>query len=199
MTEKGSAAHFEERRREMDKVYVFLADGFEEVEGLTVVDILRRAGADVTTVSIGADTMIRGSHGISVMADELFDENALADGDLYVLPGGMPGTLHLGEHEGLGRVLISAKKNGKKIAAICAAPSVLGALGLLEGEKAVCYPGMEEKLHGAETGTEEVVRSGQITTSRGVGTAIPFALELTAQLKGRETADRIAGSIVFRS
>ena len=183
----------------MDKVYVFLANGFEEVEGLTVVDILRRAGADVRTVSITGDLRINGSHGIGVIADELFDEEKLGDGDMFVLPGGMPGTLYLGEHDGLGRLLLNAKKAGKKIAAICAAPSVLGALGLLEGEKAVCYPGMEDKLLGAETGTAEVVCSGQITTSRGVGTAIPFALELTAQLKGREEADRIAKSIVFRS
>lgn len=181
----------------MNKVYVFLADGFEEVEGLTVVDILRRAGADVSMVSITGDLKINGSHGICVMADELFDEEKLADGDMYVLPGGMPGTLHLGEHAGLGRVLVDARKAGKKIAAICAAPSVLGALGLLEGEKAVCYPGMEDKLLGAQTSSQAVMRSGQITTSRGVGTAIPFALALTAQLKGQEEADRIAASIVF--
>ncbi|MCR5160910.1 MAG: DJ-1/PfpI family protein [Lachnospiraceae bacterium] len=183
----------------MNRVYVFLADGFEEVEGLTVVDILRRAGADVTTVSITGNLKINGSHGIGVMADVLFDEEKLSDGDMYVLPGGMPGTLYLGEHDGLGRVLLNAKKAGKRIAAICAAPSVLGALGLLEGERAVCYPGMEDKLLGAETGTEEVVCSGQFTTSRGVGTAIPFALALTAQLKGQEEADRIAKSIVFRA
>jgi 4-methyl-5(b-hydroxyethyl)-thiazole monophosphate biosynthesis len=181
----------------MKKAAVMLAPGYEEGESLFVVDIIRRGGFECD--SIGLDgKQVTGCNGITALADKVFD-GTLDGYDLVVLPGGMPGTLHLGEHEGLGRVLISAKKNEKKIAAICAAPSVLGALGLLEGEKAVCYPGMEEKLHGAETGTEEVVRSGQITTSRGVGTAIPFALELTAQLKGRETADRIAGSIVFRS
>ena len=126
----------------MDKVYVFLANGFEEVEGLTVVDILRRAGADVKTVSITGDLRINGSHGIGVIADELFDEEKLGDGDMFVLPGGMPGTLYLGEHDGLGRLLLNAKKAGKKIAAICAAPGyVLGQLRDLEGVRFTCFDG----------------------------------------------------------
>ena len=182
-----------------EKAYLFLAEGFEEVEGLTVVDILRRAGTDLKMVSVSGDRSVTGSHGITVMADLLFDGRELQDAAMYILPGGMPGTLHLREHEGLGQLLKDAKAKGKKIAAICAAPTVLGALGLLEGEDAACYPGNEEKLTGANVKFDEVVESGLVTTSRGVGTAIPFALALAAQLEGQETADRLAKAIVFRA
>lgn len=116
---------------------------------------------------------------------------------MYVLPGGMPGTLHLGAHQGLAALLKSAEAEGKKVAAICAAPSVLGGLGLLKGKTAVCYPGFEDKLQGAEVKESPAEVSGYITTSRGVGTAIPFALALIAQLKDQETADEIGKSIVW--
>ena len=181
-----------------EKVYVFLADGLEEIEGLTVVDILRRAGVSTEMVSVTDSLDITGSHGIQIKADRLFDETLFSDGTMFVLPGGMPGTLHLKEHEGLGALLKEAKSAGRKIAAICAAPTVLGALGLLEGETAVCYPGNEEKLTGATIGSQPVVVSGQITTSRGMGTAIPFALELVAQLKNPEEADRLAAAIIWK-
>ena len=181
----------------MKKVYVFLADGFEEIEGLTVVDILRRGGVDVETVSIRETVEIRGSHGIELRADRLFGEDLLEKGDLFVLPGGMPGTKYLGEHTGLCALLKEAKEQGKELAAICAAPSVLGDLGLLAGEKATCYPGLEDRLTGAEVLYDKVVESGQFTTSRGLGTALPFALSLLGRLMGKETADRIARSVVF--
>ncbi len=182
----------------MEKVYVFIAEGFEEIEGLTVVDILRRAGIETVMVSVSGELQVTGSHGIRVMTDILFDEKALQDGTYYVLPGGMPGTLHLGEHEGLCRLLKEAKQQGKKLAAICAAPTVLGQLGLLEGEKAVCYPGREDCLTGAEVLYDETVVSGNVTTSRGMGTAIPFALCLLAQMQGKEAADKMGTGIVFR-
>lgn len=182
----------------MDKVYVFLADGFEEIEGLTVVDILRRGKVDTVTVSITGSLTIHGSHGIDVLADVLFDETALEDGTIFVLPGGMPGTKYLGAHQGLTKLLKSAKAQGKRIAAICAAPSVLGDLGLLAGERATCHPGFEERLAGAEVVFDEVVESGQIITSRGMGTAIPFALALLAICKGQEAADEVAKALVFR-
>ena len=130
----------------MSKVYVFLADGFEEIEGLTVVDLLRRAGVEVCTVSIMGKKMITGSHKITVEADALFEECDYKDADILVLPGGMPGTRYLGEHKELVQMLIDADKKQEGIAAICAAPSVLGQAGVLQGKKATSYPGFEDML-----------------------------------------------------
>ena len=183
----------------MSKTYIFLADGFEEIEGLTVVDILRRGGVDIEMVSVGNSLYVTGSHQITVKADRLFADGPLDDALMYVLPGGMPGTTHLQEHAALGDLLKEAKAAGKKIAAICAAPRVLGGLGLLDGEAAVCYPGNEELLTGASVLYDEVAVSGQVTTSRGMGTAIPFALSLLGQLKGEEAAEKIEKGILYRA
>ena len=130
----------------MAKIYVFLADGCEEVEAMTPVDILRRAGHTVCTVSITGKELVTGANGIRLAADALLENVDGNDGDVFLLPGGMPGTLHLGECAALTSMLKVKYQEGKRIAAICAAPSVLGALGFLQGRKAVCYPGMEEKL-----------------------------------------------------
>ena len=181
----------------MSKVYVFLAEGFEEIEGLTVVDILRRAGVETVMVSISDTKKVAGSHGIAVEADAVYAETDFADGDMFVLPGGMPGTKYLGAHDGLTALLKEKAAEGKKLAAICAAPSVLGQLGLLAVHKAACYPGFEEKLTGAEVTMEQVAVSGNITTSRGMGTAIPFALALTEQLVGAEIAENLGKSIIY--
>ncbi|MDO4321806.1 MAG: DJ-1/PfpI family protein [Lachnospiraceae bacterium] len=182
----------------MSKVYVFLADGFEEIEGLTVVDILRRAGIETEMVSITGKKHVTGSHGIEIGADVLFEEIDSAQASVYVLPGGgMPGTRHLAAHEGLSKLLLGAETAGVKVAAICAAPSVLGELGLLKGHRAVCYPGFEEKLLGAEVTRGPVEVSGNVTTSRGMGTAIPFALALVAQLKDQKTADELGKAIIY--
>ena len=182
----------------MANVYVFTADGFEEIEGLTVVDLMRRAGARVEMVSISDGLAVKGSHGIEIKADTFFDDVDFGQADLLVLPGGMPGTLHLGEHRGLTKALVDFNAQGKRIAAICAAPSVLGDLGVLEGRKAVCYPGFEERLTGAAVERKEVVTDGNITTSRGLGTAIPFALELISLLLGEEKAEEIRKSVIFQ-
>lgn len=182
----------------MSKVYVFLADGFEEVEGLTAVDLLRRAGVDVVTVSINGNRIVTGSHRIPVAADVLFEEIEFSDADILLLPGGMPGTTHLAEHEGLGVLLKNAAEKGTGLAAICAAPTVFGGLGLLRGRTAVCYPGCEGKLTGAAIGNGNVEVDGNITTSRGVGTAIDFALELVKQLCGEEKSEQIAESILYK-
>ena len=136
----------------MSKVCVFLADGFEEIEGLTVVDILRRAGIKTETVSIMGRKEIHGAHQITVTSDSLFEETDMEDADMLVLPGGMPGTLNLKEHEGLRELLTSFDKRQKHIAAICAAPSILAGLGMLEGRKACSYPSFEEQLIGAHPG-----------------------------------------------
>ena len=181
----------------MKKAYLFLADGFEEIEGLTVVDILRRAGVDICTVSIMGKKEITGAHQIEVKADALYEECRFADGDMFILPGGMPGTRYLGEHQGLCQLLKEKAYDGVALAAICAAPSVLGDLGLLQGKKAICYPGFESRLAGATVTFEKVVTDGNITTSMGMGTAIPFALQLVTELIGEKTAHDVKDSIRY--
>lgn len=182
----------------MSRVYVFLADGFEEVEGLTVVDLLRRAGAEVVTVSIKeTEKKVTTSHGITLFTDALFEETDFSDGDMLVLPGGMPGTLNLGGYQPLVELLQKFYAEGRKIAAICAAPSIFGDLGFLKGKCATCYPSFEERLLDARISQNPVVTDGNVTTSRGVGTAIDFALSLITQLEGKEKAEEIAKSIVY--
>mgnify|MGYP003269342509 FL=1 len=180
----------------MSKVNVYLADGFEEVEGLTVVDLLRRAGIETDMVSIMGRKEITGARKIPVLADKLFEEQD--NPDVIVLPGGMPGTLHLKAHEGLADLIRKANKEGKLLAAICAAPTIYGEMGLLEGKNATCYPGMEDKLLGANWQEQPVVVDGSFVTSRGVGTAIAFALTLVTILKDEETAKSLANSIVYK-
>ena len=181
----------------MGKIYVFLADGFEEIEGLTVVDLLRRAGLETVTVSIMGRKEITGSHRIIVHADELFENVQFDDAKMLVLPGGMPGTLHLGEHLGLHHVLTKKMEENCPISAICAAPSILGDLGALKGKRAVCYPGFEDRLAGAIVTENPVETDGNITTSRGMGTAIPFALAIIARFQGEESAKKIANSVIW--
>lgn len=177
-------------------VYLFMADGFEEVEGLTVVDILRRAGVELKTVSIMGRKNITGSHQIEVVADLTFEE-ITEKADMLILPGGMPGTLHLKAHKGLEQLIRESTGHGTYLAAICAAPTVYGEQGLLKGKKATCYPGMENGLVGAEVRYESVVMDGTFITSRGLGTAIDFALKLVEVLESREVADTIAKQIVY--
>ena len=179
------------------KVYIFLADGFEDIEGLTVVDLMRRAQIDIKTVSIKDIRDITTSHGIHMQTDLVFKETDFSDADMLVIPGGMPGTKYLGEYQPLCDLLTDFYKQGKKVAAICAAPSVLGDLGLLKGKKATCYPGCEERLTGASTTTDQVVTDGHITTSRGMGTAIPFALELVTRMCGKEKSEALSKSIIY--
>lgn len=181
----------------MKKVSVFLADGCEEIEALTVVDILRRAGVHTDMVSITGKTEITGAHQIRILADVLYENMDFGETDMLVLPGGMPGTKHLQEHRGLAELLCAFDKEEKYLAAICAAPSVLGGLGLLKGKKACCYPSFEEKLTGAEVVTEPAVQDGRVITGRGMGTAIPFALKLTEVLCGSEKAQEIQRSVLF--
>lgn len=175
------------------KVYIFLADGFEEIEGLTVVDIMRRAKIDVETISITGQKQINGAHKIIVEADRLFEETDFSDGDMLVLPGGMPGTLNLKEHEGLRNLIGEFDKKKKYLAAICAAPSILSELGILKGRKACAYPSFEEGLDCAQVVHEAAVTDGHVTTGRGMGAAIPFALKLTELLCGTEKANEVCG------
>ena len=183
----------------MKKVAVLLADGFEEIEALTVVDILRRASVYVDTVSITDEYKVRGSHGINVQTEDLFDEVNFVEFDMIVLPGGMPGTTNLDEHPGVKRVVEDYVTSGKYVAAICAAPSILGSLGILNGRVATCYPGFEKKLFGAYITTDPVAKDGHVITSRGMGTAIEFASTLIGIIQDPESADKIKASILYSS
>ena len=178
-------------------VYLFVADGFEEIEGLTVVDLLRRAELEIRMVSVTGDKQVIGSHNIKVEADEIYGESDYTLADMLILPGGMPGTRHLAEHRELGVLLKQFHNEGKNIAAICAAPSVLGMLGILEGKRATCYPGYEDKLTGAvPTGTKTEV-DGNIITGKGMGVSIEFSLAVIDRLKDKETSQKIAASIQY--
>ena len=182
----------------MNKVYIFAASGMEEVECLTPVDLLRRGGADVVLTAVGGSLTVTGSHGITIQADCRIEDADLSDAAALVLPGGMPGTLNLQADRTLADALLRAAGTDTWICAICAAPRVLGHLGLLQGQTATCYPGVEEHLTGACTTKREVEVSGQFITSRGVGTAIPFALKILEKLEGKDVAEKIEKSIVFR-
>lgn len=179
----------------MSLVYTFLADSCEEVEALSVVDVLRRAGIEVVMVSVTGNKMITGSHKIKIEADALYDDVDINKGDMLFLPGGMPGTLTLKAHEGLKNDLLRFNEAGKKLAAICAAPSVLGELSLLKGKKATCYPGFEDKLLGADYTGDIFETDGNVTTGRGMGVAVDFGLELVRVLAGEGKAAEIKESI----
>lgn len=176
-------------------VFVFLADGFEEIEAIVPIDIFRRAGIDVTSVSISSKKEIRGAHDVTVIADSLFSETDFSENDLLYLPGGMPGTANLDAHEGLKALLVKQIGENKPVAAICAAPLILGKLNLLDGLEAICYPGYEINLKGATLSNEKIVKSGIISTAKGAGVALQFALKIVEDLKGKPVADKIAAAI----
>lgn len=181
----------------MSKIGIFMADGCEEIEGLTVVDIVRRAGIHITTISISDKKEVAGAHGITFLADAKKDEVDFSTLDGIVLPGGMPGTINLGADETVDKVIREFAAGGKLVAAICAAPSVLGQAGLLNGKHATSYPGFEPKLTGAVTSEDPVVQDGNVITSSGMGTAIAFALEIVSYFTDKKTADKLAESIIY--
>lgn len=182
----------------MSKTGIFMANGCEEIEGLTVVDILRRAGLTIEMISINGSTCVTGSHGIAFTADTVFENVNLDEYDAIVLPGGMPGTLNLGDHTGVVSAVRKFAEEGKLVAAICAAPSVLGAAGILKGKRAVCHPGFEEKLTGAIVSEDTVMTDGNIITSRGMGTAIDFALAIVTYFKDEDAASDLKQKLVYR-
>ncbi len=177
-------------------VTLFLANGFEEVEALTVVDVLRRAEIAVKMVSIDEDT-VTGAHGIKVVSDARFSEASLIPSRLLVLPGGMPGTSRLKAHEGLMAYVKEQSDSGTLIGAICAAPSLLDALGLLKNRHYTCSPGFESQDSTSVYRDEGVVVDGNIITAKGVGASMSFALELVKQLKGADIADALKQKMVF--
>lgn len=186
-----------EREIIMAKVYAFLADGLEEVECLAVVDVLRRSGVEVTLVSVTGDRKVTGSHGIELGTDALFEDVNPDVADVLFLPGGMPGTNNLKAHMGLRAAVECANKQGRRIAAICAAPSILGSMGLLKGRTATCYPGFEDQLTGVSYTSQGVVTDGNITTGRGLGFALDMGLELIRLLQGPLQAQKIAAAIQY--
>lgn len=181
-------------------IYVHLAEGFEEVEALTIVDILRRAGEDVKAVSITGEKQVTGTHGVPVIADILYEDADYDKCEMIVLPGGLPGAANLEEHEGLAaHIRCFAEDPAKKLAAICAAPMAFGTHGVICGKRATIYPGMEERLTGAgaETTGEAVTIDGNIITGKGPAYAMEFALTLVKELRGRKVAEKVAGGLLY--
>ena len=172
-------------------IYVFLADGFEEVEALTPVDVLRRFGLEVKTVSITDKKIVRGTHNIKVETDEVLKNVIDTDFDMLICPGGLPGADNLENCEGVVAMLNCGVNENRFLCAICAAPKIFGRYGIVNGKKATCFPGFEDKLIGADVKTDRVVRDGNIITSRGIGTAMEFALCLGEALCGKEKAEEI--------
>lgn len=180
----------------MKRIYVHFAEGFEEIEAVTPVDVLRRAGCEVTTISVTGSRQVKSSRGLVVMTDKLFEEVNYNDVDMLVLPGGMPGSKNLDEHEGLKANILQANKNGKWLAAICAAPMVFGHLGLLQGKKATCFPGCEPDLVGASYTASAVEVAGNIVTGKGPGVSVKFSLALAEALVGKAKADEVKESMM---
>lgn len=163
----------------MAKVYEFLANGFEEIEALAPVDILRRGGVEIQTVSITGNEWVETSHGVTVKADLVFEKvNSFDDADMLLLPGGMPGATNLNVHEGVKKVLLDQNAAGKRIGAICAGPMVLGGLGLLKGKKATCSPGFEKYLTGAEYTATLFQEDGNIITGEGPAATLPYSYRI---------------------
>ena len=176
-----------------------MADGCEEIEGLTVVDIVRRAKMEIVMISITGKREVTSSHQVTFLTDALAAEVDYDTLDGIVLPGGMPGTLNLQADETVNKVIRQFATEGRLVCAICAAPSVLGAADVLEGKWATCHPGFEEKLTGAKVEEKEVVVDGNVITSRGMGTAIPFALEIVRYFADDETVEQVRKGLVYRA
>lgn len=181
----------------MEKAFVFLAAGFEEMEALGTVDVLRRAGIQVITVSISDDKKVIGAHNISVEADALMKEVDMNGAAALVLPGGMPGATNLNASTALKEALLQQYRSEKIVAAICAAPLVLGGLGLLKGRKATCYPGFEESLIGAIPTGEAAVVDGNVITGKGPGVVYDFALALVAAIRSKAVAEEVAAGLLL--
>lgn len=181
----------------MAKVYEFLAEGFEEIEALIPVDVMRRGGVEIKTVSITGSELVTSSHGVVIKADQLWEDTDLSDADLLLLPGGLPGATNLNEHEGLKAALVAHCKAGKLIGAICAAPLVLGGLGLLQGKHATCYPGFEGTLEGAHYTADLYTDDGNITTGEGPAATLPYAYALLSKLTDHDNAVNVAGGMRY--
>ena len=181
----------------MTHIAVFLAEGFEEIEALTVVDLCRRAKLETDMVSVTGSLSVTGSHGIAVTADKLLTDTDFSDLDMIVLPGGMPGTTNLEACEPLMAQVRAFDGEKRRLAAICAAPGIFGRMGLLEGRNATGHPSVTDALAGADVSQKDVVSDGHILTSRGMGTAIPFALKIVEIFTDKDKARSIGQGIVY--
>ena len=182
----------------MSRTAIFFATGYEEIEALTVVDILRRAGEEITMVSVTDERSVTSSHGVEVTMDKVLSEVNFDETDVIVLPGGMPGTKNLEACAALMEQVDAFVKADRPVSAICAAPSILGHRGHLKGRQACCFPSFEDHLEGAEVLEEPSVVSGNITTGRGMGAAIPFALAVLERYQGKDAAQAMADKIVYQ-
>jgi protein deglycase len=182
----------------MKKVLIHFANGFEEMEAITPVDVLRRAGCEVVTVSVSGHKEVTSTRGLTVVTDMLFTEADYEHADMILLPGGQPGSDNLNRHDGLKSQINVFHEKGKMIAAICAAPLVLGGLGILKGKKATCYPGVEPKLTGANCTGNTVEIDGNIITGKGPGVALKFSLTLVEKLVGKEKADELKRDMIYK-
>lgn len=180
------------------KIFLFLADGFEEIEAVATIDILRRAGLGVQTVSIMQGLTVTGAHGVKVVADSEFGETKFENVEMLVLPGGMPGASNLSAHAGLKELILQTAEKKIPLSAICAAPLVYGRLGLLEGKKATCYPGFEDELKGAVLVKDPVVVDGLFTTANGPGAAFDFAYAIVARFCGQEKVVELKAGMMVR-
>lgn len=179
-------------------IYTFLATGFEEVEALGPIDVCRRAGLEVKTVSVTDNLAVEGAHGVSIMADSMFADNDYSDADMLFLPGGMPGAANLDAHEGLCKVILAHHKEGKPLAAICAAPMVYGNLGILSGKNATCYPGFEKYLTGANYTASLVEKDGLLFTGKGPAAALELGYTIVAHFKGDNVAEALRQGMMYR-
>ncbi len=180
----------------MKNIAVHLADGFEEIEAVNIIDVLRRAELKVNIISVTDNLEVKGSHGIKSIADQLFSQVNYENIDMIILPGGMPGSANLNEHLGLREQILNFNENKKLLGAICAAPLVFGNLGILKNKKATCYPGFENQLHGAIVTNENIEVADNIITGKGAGVAITFALKIAEIFKGKTLAEKLAEKMI---
>ena len=183
----------------MKTIFVFLADGFEEIEAITPIDVLRRAGLNVQTVSVMEEQIVAGAHGIPVVADKMFANIHLEDAEMLLLPGGLPGATNLDAHQGLSNMIMAFASEEKPLSAICAAPLVFGNRGLLQGKKATCYPGFESYLTGAEYTAALVETDGNFITAKGPGAAMDFAFSIVEKYCGIEKVNELKSGMMIKA
>lgn len=179
------------------KIYTFLANGFEEVEALGPIDVCRRAGLEVVTVSINDTEVVEGAHGVKIIADTLLAQNDYSDADMLFLPGGMPGATNLDACEPLRTAIINHHASGKPLAAICAAPLVYGNLGLAQGKNMTCYPGFEQYLTGANYTAALVQVDDNMFTGKGPAAALQLGYTIVEHFCGKETADALRSGMMY--
>lgn len=181
----------------MGTIYVFFAEGFEEIEALTPVDVLRRAGLKVELISVGVGKLILGAHNVGVSCDDLFEDICFDDAEMLIFPGGMPGAENLSHHIGLRNLILDFNAKGKPIAAICAAPIVLGKLGLLKNKNVTCYPGFEHFLEGANPTGKLVEKDGNLITGKGPGAAMEFAFAILEHFCDKEKVAELKEGMII--